>query len=70
MSLLRLPAYLTKRNLQFLSVLFRIILNPAESSYARLWARFDEILPEGSSTIARDKLAELRDILEDYRRKK
>jgi len=70
MSIFKLTSYLSRRNLQYLSVIFRIILNPSEASYHSLWERFDQILPEGSSSIAKQKLDELRIILEDYRTKK
>jgi hypothetical protein len=67
MSILSLTRYLTKRNLQYLSVMFRIILAPAEPAYASLWKRFEEILPPGTASEARQRLGELRDILEEYR---
>ncbi len=70
MSIFKLKGFLTPRNLQFLSVMFRIILDRSETAHDALWRRFDQILPEGSASLAREKLGQLRDILEEYRGKK
>jgi len=72
MLLLEFQKMLTKRNLQYLSVLLRVILGASNDTTlgTLFWAAFLQKLPNVDTAEVRERLAKLADLLEQYRKQK